>query len=132
MFGKIGALAILATASFGGMTSTAAFAADPSKPVIVTAHKEGFATRRVSYADLNLAQRPDQKVLHRRVSYAVSDVCDEAVGPGGTFYENTMCQQYSWRDARPQIKKAIRRATEMAQYGHSDIQMAAIRISVGR
>lgn len=131
MNGRIGALAIVAAASLGTLISSPVYAGDQNGPVVITGHNEDLVVRRVSYADLNLTQQHGQKTLYRRVSYAVGDVCEEAVGPGGTRFESVGCSHRAWKGATPQINRAIERAQEMALYGKSDIKMAAITINIG-
>lgn len=127
----IGAAAAIAAATLSAGIATPVSASDPSKPVVVTGHNDNIVTRRVSYADLNLIEQKAQKTLYRRVGYAVGDVCDEAVGPAATSWEDTSCRRDAWRGARPQITRAIDRARDMALYGKSNIEMAAITIRLG-
>lgn len=131
MNARIGALAIVMAASLGTIPATPAFAADPNAPVVVTGSDQDIVVRRVSFADLDLTQASHQKMLNHRVGRAVSQVCDIAIGPGQTYYETTSCRSASWRGARPQIASAIARAQEMALYGKSNIQVAAISIHAG-
>ena len=131
MYGKLGAFVIVTLASLGAISVSQPAAAQQSGPVIVTGKPVDFAVRRVSYRDLNLAIAQDQQTLHKRVSFAVRDVCREATGQGATFYETINCESKSWLGAKPQMKQAINRASEMARYGHSDIPMVALQISAG-
>lgn len=123
-------------AVLSGVTASLAFAA-PSfaaqdKPVVVYAEpQEGLRTERVSYADLNLAERRDQRRLNLRVTGAVQRVC---------LFENSRkglqdrgyyrCADDAWEGANPQIAQAVARATEIALTGHSAIPATAIAIRV--
>lgn len=120
-----GAALIAATAI---ATTATPVHARPLNNVTVVARPGDYALRRVSYADLNLASRPDVRVLNHRVDYAVNDVCTEVTAQ---TYQFTMqeCANDSWNRARPQINLAVRRAREIAATGSSTI--AAVGITVG-
>ena len=59
-------------ATLGGAT---AIAESTQRPVVVVAEPEPATTRRVSYADLDLATRDGERTLQRRVRTAVNQVC---------------------------------------------------------
>lgn len=113
----------------GGL-AIAAPAVSQSRPVVVTAPADDTPTRRVSYRDLNLATMHGEKTLFKRVGYAVNGVCIESVGNAGLFYEEMSCRKEAWGGARPQIARALQRARDIAQFGHSSIPAVAISISV--
>nr|WP_294851699.1 UrcA family protein [uncultured Sphingomonas sp.] len=127
----IGALAMIAALGLGSVVALPA-AADPNRPVVVTGHDEDMITRRVSYADLDLSNGAAQQILFKRVHFAVRKVCLEATSPSATSWEEYGCRRQAWGGAKPQIASAIDRANQMARNGSSDLQLAAIRISVGR
>ena len=86
---------------------------------------EGRLSRTVSFRDLDLATTAGQKTLIRRVAGAVRFVCR----PAADFLEESSCQGYAWRGARPQIALALdqaRNAPALAQ-----ATLSAIRISAG-
>lgn len=87
-------------------------------------------TRKVSYADLNLATLSGETTLNRRVGSAVRSVCDESVG-ASDFYAEMACHSFAWGGARPQIARAVMRARQIAQTGTSSILPVAITLSVG-
>jgi UrcA family protein len=128
----------MTAAVMSGVTASLALAA-PSfaaqeKPVVVYAEpQEGVRSERVSYADLNLAERRDQRKLNARVAGAVQRVCLFETGRTGlqtrAYYR---CADGAWDDANPQIARAVTRATEIALTGHSSIPAAAISISGGQ
>lgn len=96
----------------------------------VTGQRLDEMTERVSYRDLNLAFKPDEKILFRRVGFAVRRICDrlhEGVSPAS--YESMACSRGAWLGARPQIKTAVQRAREIALTGTSSLAAAAITIS---
>ena len=100
-----------------------------TKPVVVTAPSDAAFTRRVNYRDLDLAKLGDKKILLQRVRSAVTNVCLQGTGLGTQFYEKVTCRKDAWSDARPQIKLAVQRADEIAQFGSSAIPAVAISIS---
>ena len=95
---------------------------------VVTAPDPDAPTRRVSYADLNLASLQGEKVLIRRVGGAVTGVCQEATNGMG-YAERGKCYSFAWRGARPQIEQVVQRAREIALTGRSSIAAAAITLS---
>jgi UrcA family protein len=123
---------ILASALLAsGLAASPALAMGEQKPVVVTAQPEDVVpTRRVSYRDLNLANREGEKTLYHRVSKAVSDVCQESTGTNAFIFVTQSCKTHAWRGARPQMALAIQRAREIAMTGHSNIGLVAIQISV--
>lgn len=109
-----GAMAVTATPSRGR----------PARPVIVTAEESDVDTRHVTFADLNLATSAGERALHQRVGLAVRDVCDNAVGHRDGWL-NYYCSIGAWRDARPQMTRAVERARQIALTGTSTITAAA-------
>jgi UrcA family protein len=119
----------------GGLAVIVPPAFAKNRTVVVTA-QESQVTRRVSYADLNLAAASGEKILHHRVGSAVGDLCNEATGgQDGTVrikLEMKYCSTSAWDGAQPQIDRAIQRAREIAAKGSSSIAAAAITISLTR
>lgn len=109
-----------------------AIPANAKPTVVVTAPATEFATRTVTYRDLNLASAADEKVLNRRVGRAVNGVCWEVNGPSPDFYLQTDCRDDAWRGARPQIARAVLRAQQIAATGHSAIPATAISLSFSK
>lgn len=102
-----------------------------SRQVVVTAPRdEALPTRRVTYADLNLASHKDQSRLKRRVGTAVRDVCRESVGLMPPKFLDLECRLITWSGARPQNDRAIARAQEIAASGSSSIAAGSIAISL--
>ena len=123
-------------AVLSGVTASLAFAA-PSfaaqqRPVVVYAGpQEGVRTERVSYADLNLAQRSDLRRLKVRITGAVKRVClfeDGRTGLQDRGYYG--CANDAWDGADPQIAQAVARASEIALTGRSSIPLTAVTIRV--
>ena len=117
------------TASLG-LTGPASAGQD--RPVVVYAEpQQGVRTERVTYADLDLAARRDQRRLRQRVAGAVQRVCLFEHGRSGLqdsgYYR---CSGQAWEGADPQIALAVTRAQEIALNGHSDIPATAIAIRV--
>ena len=104
--------------------SSPAFA---KQPITVTA--QANVTRYVSFRDLNLVSRADEKVLVHRVSIATRDVCDQAVMREPVNLSAYMgCRAGAWQEAQPQIERAVTRAREIAVNGFSAIAPVAIAI----
>lgn len=119
------------------LAATAGIAAAPAPaqpgPVTVTAPPpEPVPTRRVSYADLDLANAEGQIVLHRRVRVAVLDVCRESVGLMPPMFVEQKCRSEAWDGARRQIAQAVLRAQQIASTGSSSIAAGSIAISLSR
>ena len=120
--------ALIAAAAIA--TTATPLHARPIKNVTVVARPGEYLTRHVSYADLNLASRPDVRTLNHRVDYAVNDVCTEVAMDSYQFTKQE-CARDSWDRARPQIERAVQRAREIAATGSSSIAAVAITIGLG-
>lgn len=125
----------LTVAVLSGVTASLTVAAPANaaqeRPVVVYAEpEENVRTERVSYADLNLAERGDERKLRLRVAGAVQRVCLFEDGkPGlqvGNYYR---CASGAKASANDQIAQAIARAREIALNGYSAIPAVAIRIA---
>ena len=88
------------------VTATGADAKPRSGDVTVTATDPALQ-RRVSYADLNLAVKPDQRVLRHRISYTASDLCLDING-----WDDGTCRRFAINSTRDQVKRAIARAEQ--------------------
>jgi UrcA family protein len=122
-------------AVLSGVTASLLVAASASAaqqgPVVVYAEPDNARTERVTYADLDLADRSDQRKLNHRVSGAVKRVC---------LFENSRsglqdlgyygCADDAWDGAKPQIAQAVQRAKDIAMTGQSSIAATAITINV--
>jgi UrcA family protein len=115
-----------------GLVALASPAFSKDQPVIVQGPSPDVVTKRVSYADLNLASRPGERMLYRRVGSAVVWVCNKALPAGSMMYEHQDCTKVAWRGASPQIKQAVSRAQEIAATGQSSIAAVAITLTVPR
>jgi UrcA family protein len=129
-----GAVLLSSVALLTAVTPTEVYA--KQNPVIVTGKPDpNVVQRRVSYTDLNLASAAGEKALLKRVSGAVRVVCDQAVGPGagpGSIFAGAYlsCRTDAREGASPQIARAILRAQQIAETGHSNIAAAAITITL--
>jgi UrcA family protein len=90
--------------------------------------EEQVAAERVPYADLNLASAAGERTLVTRVRGAIRRVC----GPHMDTHPYINCRGYAWRDAKPQIERAVARAHELASSGTSSIPPVAIVIVTPR
>lgn len=123
-------IAICAATALAGTATAVQAQSQSDKPVVVRAQPDDLTpTRRVSYADLDLASLAGEKTLYHRVSGAVSDVCIDAVGASSTSITNQSCRKFAWNGAEPQMKRAIDRAREIAANGFSTIAPVAIMIA---
>ena len=113
----------------GGFIVTALIlAASPARsepPVDVIA--KSALTRHVPYGDLSLASEQGRRILYRRVASAVQEVCPPTEDDG-SWYDVPDCQQFAWRGARPQM----RRAFDLAKSGSSLAMSSSITISVAK
>lgn len=127
----ISLLAACAVTLAGLAIAVPAVAKDP-KPVVVTGHApdEIIIRRYVSYRDLNLATSVGEKILVKRVGFAVREVCDEAIEEPAIASLAKKCRSSSWRDAKPQIDRAVLRARQIATNGWSAIAPVTITLSV--
>jgi UrcA family protein len=124
-YSKILSMCAAIAVTAGGLTAMSPSASAKDRPVVVVAPSD-VITRRVSYTDLNLAIRSDEKTLTRRVGSAVRWVCEEALGNARDFYAEMQCRDVSWDLARPQMKRAVQRAHDFAAAGSSPIAAEAI------
>ena len=127
----ISLLAACAVTLTGLAIAVPALARDPM-PVVVTgkAPDEIIIRRYVSYRDLNLATPIGEKMLVKRVGYAVREVCEEAIEEPALAVVAMRCRSSSWRDAKPQIDRAVLRARQIATNGWSAIAPVTITLSV--
>ena len=125
----------MTVAVLSGVTASLGVAA-PSlaaqdRVVVYAGPQEGVRTERVHYADLNLAERRDQRKLNLRVAGAVQRVCLFENGrPGLQDRGYYHCAGDAWDGANPQIAQAVARAREIALTGHSAIPATAIAIRI--
>lgn len=122
------ALAAVAATNFGG---AAAMGEPAQQPVVVIAEPEPAVTRRVSYADLDLATSDGERALMRRVRAAVEQVCTVEMGPSALYYAEYSCRKLTWRDTKPLVSRAIHRA-RMAEGSASTLTAAVIVIRVAK
>lgn len=100
--------ACLFAAGFLGVGLTAAATGADAKPrpgdVTVTA-VDPELQRKVSYADLNLAVKPHQRVLKYRIAFTASDLCRDING-----YDDGSCRRFAINSTKDQVARAIERA----------------------
>jgi len=109
--------AAAAAASVGLVGATPANA--QSDAITVTGPRVSvMLTRWVSYRDLNLRYAQHQRMLVRRVGYAVKQVCRErqqhAENTLASFARYIQCRDFAWTGARPQLARAFYRARTLA------------------
>jgi UrcA family protein len=115
-------------AASAAITAAASPVEARTRPIVVTGPSQDVVTRRVSYRDLNLASLPGEQTLKRRVRGAVVSVCSEVA----LLNEDLGCRSDLWDDTMPQITRAVARARQIAQYGHSAIPAVAITVAFPR
>ncbi len=119
--------ACLVAAGFLGLGLTVAATGAYAKPrVVVVQAVDPELQRRVSYADLNLALKPQQKVLRGRIYRTAGNLCSDLNGSadaGG-------CRTFAVASTRGQVKRAIERA-ELKIAGHAVGPPIAIAMVLG-
>lgn len=121
--------AAVALVAGGLVIVTPAIAQNGKNDVVVRAIPEDVPVRYVRYNDLNLVNEAGEQSLIRRVKLAVRSVCYESGEANSPLYLDPDCRSESWGRAKPQVDRAIMRARQMAQNGHSSITPVAIVIS---
>ena len=134
MFKHYKALSLCAAVA---MTAVSLVAVSPvhAQTTVVTAQRDSdLPTRRVSFADLNLASAQDQRALERRVGSAVKQVCfagghviDQSVASYVSFRG---CSNFAWGAARPQIAAAVDRARALALNGNGAVAVGSVAITI--
>jgi UrcA family protein len=99
------ACAIAALVVGAGLIGAAAASAAPPREAVVVGRSEPSLERKVSYADLNLAFRPDQRVLKTRIEVTADDLCFDLNG-----FRDWDCSSYAVRSTDGQVAAAIERA----------------------
>ena len=101
--------------------------AAPRGEVVVSAYRVDTALQRVvSYADLNLRARDDQRILGRRIEGAANSICKSV----NTDHDSqSMCFTFAAREVKPQVMRAIERA-EMIAEGKAVGPPVAISLSI--
>ncbi len=83
----------------------------------------------MTYVDLNLANRPDQKQLRLRIHNAANDICGPALGYEIHDDQQENCVSEAVYGTHPQVRKAINRA-QMQMAGYPVGPAIAISIAV--
>ena len=130
-YSKITSLCVALAVTAGGLFAVGPPASAQGRPVVVLAPPD-IPTRRVGYADLNLGTSSGEKMLNRRVGQAVRSVCKEAIGNNFDFHGTIECRDFAWDGALPQMKRAIRRAHEIAAGQTPPIAATAIVLAAPR
>jgi UrcA family protein len=102
-------LACMMAAGFVGVGLISAASSSSAKPreVVVEGQRiDPALQRRVSYADLNLATRPDQRTLDRRIYRTADDLCFDLNGT----YATRQCTSDAVHSTDDQVAAAIDRA----------------------
>jgi UrcA family protein len=127
----ISACAAFSVAAGGFALSPPAFA--KNHPVVVVVNPD-IVTRRISFADLNLASVSGKTALNRRVGGAIRSLCSEAIGVDdpsfATRAKDKKCRSSAWNQAGPQIERAVGRALGIASTGTSTVAATAITIAL--
>ena len=91
--------------TFVGVATNAS--AKPRDVVIVAQKIDPELQRRVSYRDLNLSVRPDQKILNRRIWLTATDLCLDLNADAGDIGS---CTSFAIHSTDDQVTAAIDRA----------------------
>ena len=106
-------IACIAAAIFIGGSLTAgasnAFAASPSEVLVQTKRFDPLLQRRVSYADLDLAVRPDRTILRQRITRTARELCIDLNADG----DISECRTSAVDSTRGQFAVAVARAERM-------------------
>lgn len=106
-------IATLLAAGFIGLslTAAAAYAQPPIRELVVEGKRFDPETQRiVRYGDLNLALRPDQRLLMRRISATARNLCSDLGAVG--FHESWTCANQAVDSTDDQVAAAISRAKD--------------------
>ena len=77
-------------------------------PITVVKTPDGASyVQRVRYADLDLAQKGQRKLLLQRVGNAIASVCKRELGPSPLYQAEASCRDWAWRRSRPQVERAV-------------------------
>lgn len=99
-------LACMAAAGFLGITLTAGATNASAGPRDVTVRATDPTLQRVvSYRDLNIAERPGQKILKHRISSTASDLCEDLNGS-----PDVGCVRFAIHSTDKQFAEAVLRA----------------------
>ncbi|WP_185829136.1 UrcA family protein [Sphingomonas ginkgonis] len=105
-----------------------------ARPVVVTAPEPDRLTVHIPLASLDLATSRGERALARRVTGAVRDLCNEAVGAAGISLVDTVrwqdCSRAAWSQSRPQMEEALARARAVAASAAPALAVTAITISL--
>jgi UrcA family protein len=94
-----------------GLTAAAANAQPPMRDVVVEGKRFDPETQRVvRYGDLNLAFRPDQKMLLRRISTTARGLCNDL--GYRDIDEHWICRNDAIHSTDDQVAAAIKRAQD--------------------
>jgi UrcA family protein len=123
--------AAVAIASGSTMVLTSQAFAKEQTTTVTAIDDPDMITRRIAFADLNLASMQGEKMLNRRVGSAAISLCRDML-PAADYLWSSGCQDKVRSGARPQIESAVMRARQIAQVGHSSIAATAITLSISR
>lgn len=106
-----------------------------AQTTVVTAQRSSdLPTKKVRFADLNLAAAADQVALERRVGFAVKQVCGERVQNAekslASFTRYGACRDFAWSGARPQIAAAVDQARALALNGNGAVAVGSLAITI--
>ena len=117
--------AVVITGAGVSIPGTPAFAKNTR---IVVVAPSANVTRRISYADLDLASTVGHNLLQTRVRGGIRSLCTEV---GGSYEsERANCTDHAWSQANPQMIRAEQRARDFASTSTSTVAAAAITISL--
>ena len=103
-----------------GLLVMAAPAIAQEQEIVITGQKlpSGYelVTSTVQIGDLNLATSAGVAEMEKRVAHGVATVCPTPSGtaPAYEVHDYDACKKFAWDGARPQMDKAVARATQGA------------------
>ena len=114
------ALSLCAAVATATLSLLAVAPANAQSDIVISGPRVSvLQVKRVNHADLNLAYSQHQRMLVRRVDWAVKEVCRDRL----QHAENTLtsfrryreCRDFAWNGAAPQVARAVYR--DQMRYG---------------
>jgi UrcA family protein len=108
-----------AAAAITGLCASATPAFAQEQEIVVSGKvkaPDGYeaVTQKVKIGDLNLASAAAVRLLDKRVGNAINALCSRPrqESPGYEKRDAKLCRDVAWASARPQMRRAIQKATD--------------------
>lgn len=94
------------TAAFIALATAGAAQAEPSGVLVVQGSRVLADNQRaVGYADLQLASTEGRAALHRRVAFAIAEICDARRFSVAEPHDAMKCSAEAWAEAAPRLNQ---------------------------